>query len=422
MTADRKPHPALHEVKKVYQDILFDYSPEKGLHVQNLFDFTNLDQYAFKWEWVEEGEVVKTGDFDVDLSADEEKYVQLNLPSVGDAETFLNVYAYTKNTEALVPAGHEVAREQFALNEGYYFDHLEAVTGNLQVEQTEDLLTFATDKVTGAFDLKRGNFRKYTLKDGEPWMVRSLPSPYFWRAPIDNDFGNHMPSRLGVWRSAHLGQKVLDVQVGEKSDEGIQITVNYELTNINVPYTVTYQIQSDGAVKVTAAMDLEGRDLPELPRYGMRMELPGQYGNLAYYGRGPWENYSDRKHSSFIGQYNDQVENQFYWDYVRPQESGNKTDVRWLTLRNDKGQGIQIQGIQPLSFSALDVSVEDLDPGLTKKQQHPTDIKPKNTVYLHIDWKQRGLGGDTSWGAYPHKPYRLEDDHYEYSYVIRLVE
>ncbi|GGF21881.1 glycoside hydrolase family 2 TIM barrel-domain containing protein [Echinicola rosea] len=422
VTADRKAHPALHEVKKVYQDILFDYSPEQGLQVQNLFDFTNLDRFTFKWEWVEDGQVVKSDDFEVDLPADGEKHVGLNLPVLGDAETFLNVYAYTKETTPLVPAGHEVAREQFALNEGFYFDHLEAAEGDLQVEKTDELLKFSTANVVGEFDLKRGNFRKYTLKKGEPWMIRSLPSPYFWRAPTDNDFGNHMPSRLGVWRSAHLGRKAIDVNVGEETREGLPITVQYELTNIKVPYTVEYFIQSDGSVKVTASMDLEGRDLPELPRYGMKMELPAQFGNLSYYGRGPWENYSDRKHASFVGQYEDKVENQFYWDYVRPQESGNKTDVRWLELRNEKGQGIQIQGMQPLSFSALDVSVEDLDPGLTKKQQHPTDIKPKNTVYLHIDWKQRGLGGDTSWGAYPHKQYRLEDDHYQYSYVIRLVE
>ncbi|GAB3646054.1 beta-galactosidase LacZ [Echinicola sediminis] len=424
VTADRQAHPALHEVKKVYQHILFEKEEGAKIKVRNLYDFTDLSEYAFKWEWVENGKVVQTGDFNVSLAPHGEKTVALDLPdaAMDGAEVFVNVYAYTKASSPLIPAGHEVAREQFALNEGAYFEQLDRPSGALSFEEKDGRLHFSTDKVVGEFDLKQGRFRKYTLKDGEPWLIRSFPSPYFWRAPTDNDFGNHMPSRLGVWRAAHEGQKTVDVQLGEKTAAGLPITVKYSLTTIDAPYTVVYLIQEDGSVKVTASLDLEGRELPELPRYGMRMQLPGQYDHLSYYGRGPWENYSDRKHSSFVGLYEDNVANQFYWDYMRPQESGNKTDVRWLELRNEKGQGIQVQGLQAINFSALDVAVEDLDPGLTKKQQHPTDIKPHNTVFLHIDWKQRGLGGDNSWGAYPHREYLLTDKQFEYSYVIRLVE
>ena len=424
VTPDRQAHPALHEVKKVYQNILFSREGGSKIKVRNLFDFTNLSQYVFKWEWVEDGKVVKTGDFNVDLAPHGEKVVILDLPEVpaGETENFVNVYAYTKTSSPLIPANHEVAREQFAMNDGQYFEQIGSPSGKLQFEEKEGKLLFSSETVVGEFDLNQGRFRRYTLKDGEPWLIRSFPTPYFWRAPTDNDFGNQMPSRLAVWSVAHEGQKVVDVQVGEKTSAGLPITVKYNLTSIDAPYTVAYLIQEDGSVKVTASLDLEGRNLPELPRYGMRMELPGQYENLSYYGRGPWENYSDRKHSSFVGIYKDKVANQFYWDYMRPQESGNKTDARWLELRNDAGQGIQIQGLQPISFSALNVSVEDLDPGLNKKQQHPTDIKPHDTVFLHIDWKQRGLGGDNSWGAYPHREYLLTDKQFEYSYVIRLVE
>lgn len=422
VTADRRPHPGLNEVKKVYQNILFKRTEDGQIQVENLFDFTNLEEYAFRWEWVENGEVVETGDFEVDLAPHENKPLSLALPELGEVETFLNVYAYTKQSSPLIPAGHEVAREQFAFNEGYYFANITAPTGNLEWEKDGDILKFSTSKVIGEFDLNRGRFRKYTLKDGEPWLIRDFPSPYFWRAPTDNDFGNQMPSRLGVWRAAHIGQKVEEVLLGEETSVGLPITVKYNLSNIAAPYTVGYLIQKDGSVKVTAALDLEGRELPELPRYGMLMQLPGRNDNFSYYGRGPWENYSDRKHSSFVGHYEDKVANQFHWEYIRPQESGNKTDVRWLELRNDQGQGVQIQGLQPLSVSALDVKTEDLDPGLNKKQQHPTDIKTHNSVFLHIDWKQRGLGGDNSWYAYPHKQYLLTDKQFEYSYVIRLVD
>ncbi|MFL5810401.1 MAG: beta-galactosidase small subunit, partial [Flavisolibacter sp.] len=171
-----------------------------------------------------------------------------------------------------------------------------------------------------------------------------------------------------------------------------------------------------------SSIDMTGRDLPELPRFGMRMQLSPQFDKLKYYGRGPWENYSDRNTASFMGLYSDRVANQFTWSYIRPQEGGYKTDVRWLTLTNENGSGLKIEGIQPICFSAINNTTEDLDPGLTKKQQHPTDIKPGKNIYLNVDLKQRGVGGDNSWGALPHDQYRLLDKKYSYSYVISLVE
>jgi beta-galactosidase len=200
------------------------------------------------------------------------------------------------------------------------------------------------------------------------------------------------------------------------------IKFDYELSGVNVPYTVEYLIKNDGSIQVTSAIDISGRDLPELPRFGMRMQLPPHYENLSYYGRGPWENYSDRNTSSFVGLYKDTVKNQFIWNYIRPQENGYKTDVRWLSLTDKSGAGLMVEGLQPICFSAINNSAEDLDPGLTKKQQHPTDIKPRTDVYLNIDLKQRGVGGDNSWGALPHDQYRLLDKKYSYSYILRLID
>jgi beta-galactosidase len=166
---------------------------------------------------------------------------------------------------------------------------------------------------------------------------------------------------------------------------------------------------------------MTGRELPELPRFGMRMELPPGFNHLSYYGRGPWENYNDRNTASFVGLYADSVQNQFTWNYIRPQENGYKTDVRWLTLTNNNGAGLMVQGAQPVCFSAINAMAEDLDPGLKKKQQHPADIKPRSTVYLNIDLKQRGVGGDNSWGALPHDAYRLLEKKYSYSYTLQLL-
>ncbi|MGY8909076.1 MAG: beta-galactosidase small subunit-related protein, partial [Flavobacteriales bacterium] len=178
---------------------------------------------------------------------------------------------------------------------------------------------------------------------------------------------------------------------------------------------------NNGSILITASIDVTGKETPEIPRFGMRLELPIAYQNLSYYGRGPWENYSDRNRSSFIGTYQDNIKNQFTWTYIRPQEAGYKTDVRWLTLKNGSGQGLEIKGAQPLGFSALNLSTETLDPGDWKSQKHPTDIITEDKVYLHVDLKQRGLGGDNSWGAKPHDPYRLTENIYSYSYQIKLL-
>jgi beta-galactosidase len=290
----------------------------------------------------------------------------------------------------------------------------------LKVKQEGDKITFTAGEVRGEFDKKQGRLTDYRLRD-QP-VVESYPEPYFWRAPTDNDFGNNMPQNLGAWRTAHAARKVERVTVGEQSAAGLPIKVDYLLTAIDVPYTVDYLIGPDGAVRVTAAIDLTGKNLPELPRFGMRMDLPRRFNRLQYYGRGPWENYQDRNTATFLGTYQDSVNGQFTRNYIRPQENGNHTDVRWMTLTNAAGLGLRVEGQQPINFSALPFRSEDLDPGLTKKQQHPTDLKLRNSVTLHVDLKQRGVGGDNSWGALPHEPYRLLDKKYAYTYTLRLVD
>jgi len=423
VAANRTVHPGLLEVKKVYQNILFKQKDiSKGMvTVQNLFDFTNLDQYNYKWELYRNGSKIKEETFAVNLEPHQQKDVQLSIPELkDDGEYFINVFAFTKNATDLVPAGHEIAREQFKMG-GNYFAKVRPAEGKLEVKKVDNRLTFSSGNVKGEFDLRQGRFINYS-KGNNRGSLNQFPEPYFWRAPTDNDFGNQMQVQLGIWRTAHVNRTVKNVTTGEQTAEGIPIKVEYELAGIKVPYVIEYFIQNNGAIRVTSSIDMTGRDLPELPRFGMRMQLPSQFDNLSYYGRGPWENYSDRNTASFIGLYKDDVGNQYTWNYIRPQEAGYKTDVRWLSLTNEKGNGVLIEGTQPICFSAIHNQSEDLDPGLTKKQQHPTDIKPRGNVYLNVDLKQRGVGGDNSWGALPHEQYRLLDKKYSYSYVIRLVE
>ena len=423
IAADRTIHPGLNEVKKVYQDIYFSAKDiGKGIiTVKNLFGFTNLNDYNFKWQLYKNGALFKEGNFDVDLLPRQYQDVMLPLPSVnavqGD-EYYLNVAATTKNAAALIPAGHIVASEQFKLT-GDYFARNTTLTGNLQVTKDAGKIRFQAGNVSGEFDLQSGFFRNYKTAN---MQLQRLPMPYFWRAPTDNDFGNSMPSKLGIWRNAHEDIKMKNVTAGEQDSSGVSIKVEYELAGINVPYTVDYLILNDGSIQVTASIDMTGRNLPELPRFGMRTQLPEQYNYLRYYGRGPWENYNDRNESAFVGLYNDSTEDQYCNGYIRPQESGYKTDVRWVELTDKNGNGLHIEGVQPICFSAIDHRDEDLDPGNTKKQQHPADLPPYNAINLHIDLKQRGVGGDNSWGALPHDQYRLLDKKYSYSYIIKLLD
>jgi beta-galactosidase len=423
VSADRIPHPGLYEVKKVYQNILFtNFNPEKNqITITNKFGFSDLEDYDFSWQLFKNGLLQKEAGFSVTLPARLSKVVTLPIPSLntsGGEEYTLNIYAKVKKGEPLLAAGHEVAREQFLLKSRYF--EKPSIAGNLSTEQKNNSLNFSSDKVEGSFNVTNGNWNYYRLK-GESKVIDRLPEPYFWRAPTDNDFGNGMPEKLGIWRNAHLNKTVKKVTVSDKNDQGISIKVDYVLADIDIPYTLLYQVRNDGSVAVSASIDMQGRNLAELPRFGMRMQLPAEYDNLSYYGRGPYENYSDRKTASFIGQYEDKVANQYAQTYIRPQESGYHTDVRWFRLTNTKNTGLQVTGLQPICFSAINHSTEDLDPGLTKKQQHPTDLRPSKEVYVHIDLNQRGVGGDNSWGTYPHEPYLLKDKMYSYSYVISLV-
>ena len=421
VSADRTPHPGLAEVKKVYQSIKFELEDaEKSLiKITNLFEVTNLDQYAFEWQLLENGHEVGRQSFSVKAKPGERVEKRLNLPAkLKDAEYYLNIFAFTKEKTDLVDAHHEIAREQFLLVPSEYSVSSKS-QGTLSFNQNGDVIEFGSGEISGRFDIKRGRLTQYE-KNGES-VINSFPEPYFWRAPTDNDFGNYMQEKSGVWRTAHSNKKLVDVKVEKESEKGLPITVEYQLSDIGVPYTLNYLIRNDGAVQVTATMDMSGLELPELPRFGMRMRLPKAYDKLEYYGRGPLENYSDRHTAAFVGIYEARVSDQ-KMPYIRPQEYGNRVDTRWIKLSNAEGKGLMIEGMQPVSFSALNVLTEDLDPGLTKKQQHPTDVRYRDFVALHVDLAQRGLGGDNSWGTLPHDPYRLLGDKYSYSYVIKFVE
>lgn len=420
VAADRSPHPGIYEVKKWYQNIVFkNVDWQKGLiEVQNRFSFTDLSRYRFSWILLEDGRPIQTDSFSVQLAPGGSLKVQLHWKAdEWKGERMLNLYAHTRGETASLPAHHELAREQFGGESQLFFTSLPEPGGELKWKHDGPLIQFSAGTISGVFQVKQAKWLRYE-KEGRP-LMQQFPEPFFWRAPTDNDFGNQMPQRLGFWRSAQQLLQLDTVIVVAENKASLAIHCHYQLMGVGQPYTISYLLRGDGSIRVTANMDLGSKKLPELPRFGMRMALPRHYKSIDFYGRGPWENYSDRKTAAFLGLYQQKADEQFVQNYIRPQENGYKTDIRWVKFYDDQQRGIQIIGLQPLGFSALPYTAEDLDPGNTKKQQHPADLNEREFISVHIDWKQRGVGGDNSWGAYPHKPYQLTDQRYSYSYIIQ---
>ena len=416
VSPDRTPHPALYEVKKVYQDIEFELLDSGKLRIYNNHLYNDLSDYIIVYEVLCEGEsVLRVESPIVKCLAGRSVDIALQgWEQRADKEYMLNLYALQREERVLIPARHIVASEQIALSD-YDYSYT-APEGKLEVERGEDwLVAYAGD--TGVlFNTKNGRLERYVAGDRD--VMSQLPEAWFWRAPTDNDFGAGFQRTANVWRT-NRGRTV-DSAVEEYEDRVVVRNVR-EIVDAPSLFTTTYTFMADGALKVEVVWERKGEFVPELPRLGMRMILPEDYTNLTYYGRGPWENYSDRKESSFVGLYEQSTFDQLF-PYVRPQESGNKCDVRWLELTDSSGVGLRIEGLQPLSISAMPYRSEDLDPGLTKKQMHYSDIEPRREVVLQVDLAQRGLGGDNSWGAHPHDPYRLTADRYEYGYVIRPID
>lgn len=422
VAADRSPHPGFFEVKKVYQNIIFkDVDWKKGsIKVENRFAFSDVAAYQFKWVLMQNGIAVKSDTFSVNLQPASAATVNLNLPALdANSEVMLNVFAYNRTATALIPANHEVAREQFGGNSTKFFENPTAPSGALKVVNKGNNIEFESGNVKGSFNTKIAKFVDYQVNKHS--VLNTFPEPHFWRAPTDNDFGNQMPNKLGFWRSAHHMLR-LDTVLVQQNNGQLIFDCNYTLLGVGATYTTRYEILSNAAIKVTSSIDLKNKPLPEMPRFGMRMNVPKTYQNIDFYGRGPWENYSDRKTAAFVGLYQQKANEQFVANYIRPQENGYKTDIRWVKFYDEKNHGIKVTGLQPFCFSALPYIAEDLDPGITKKQRHPSDLNEKNFLSVHIDLNQRGVGGDDSWGALPHAPFLLKKNNYTYSYIIEPIQ
>ncbi len=419
---DRTPHPALWEVKKVYQPVAFRPVPLTAdrFEIENKQDFASLDRFVLTWEVQADGRPVARGTLgrlDVPPHARREVTVELPpFPLEPGAEYFLNFQAATAEATDLVPAGHIAAVAQFPLPVRAPAATAGPVAGGpLRVEQDETRVTVSGTDFHVIFDRKTGELAEYAA-GGRPLLLQG-PAPNFWRAPTDNDFGNKMPAVSGVWRKAGAERRLVHFEVEPEGEVEVRVTAEFELAGTPARSTLTYTVGRDGAVDVEHALVVGAPDLPELPRFGVTCRLPAELSRMEYLGRGPQENYCDRNTAALVGRYQGAVAEQ-YFPYISPQETGNKTDVRWAAFTDAEGRGLLVVGQPLLSLSALPFTVEDLTQE-KRGSRHTIDLAPRDFTTLCLDLKQRGVGGDDSWGATPHSPYCVPAR--DSAYWFRLV-
>ena len=337
-------------------------------------------------------------------------------------EITINFAFASDGSQPLVDKDQVMARQQIILN-GYEFDKVDAPanTGSkIEVEETNSYVKVSAERMSVTIGKKTGMI-DYLDVDGEPMLkFRESMTPEFWRAPTDNDYGASLQKKMRVWKNPQMNLKSFDKS---ESKDSVVLTANFEMPEVKAELMLRYRINAAGEVAVTEKMttDKEAK-VADLFRYGMQLQMPASFSKLEYYGRGPEENYIDRHSSSFIGKYEANVKDEYY-PYVRPQESGNHTDIRYFSIFNPTtGKGITFEGYAPMECSAIPYLVEDLDAGIEKEHawgQHSGDLVEKGLVQLHIQQRQFGLGCIDSWGASPMEKYRMHYQDRCFSFVIK---
>ena len=436
VNADRTPHPGLAEVKKVYQPIQMRAGDlaKAEVEFQNWFDFLPAEAWlAASWRVVADGQTLQSGKVEnLTLAPREKKTLALPVRPITPApgtEYFLEVSFTLKQTTAWADAGHEVAWEQFKL----------PVTAAVAASPLASLppltLNEATDRVTvsgknfaAEFDRKSGLLT--SLKTGDTELLAAPLRPDFWRAPIDNDRGNRIAGAAGsavgrggsgmlAWRKAHESWEATSVAIQHPQLGVVTITVDAVVRDVAAPCKLTWTVLGTGDVLVDFSLTAGEKPLAELPRFGMQTTLRAGFDSLAWLGKGPQETYWDRQDAR-VGLYRGKVREQFF-DYIKPGETGNKEAVRWLALTDAKGRGLLAVGRPLLSANALHYTADDLFCA-TQLENFYTYLMPKrDTITLNLDWHQRGLGGDTSWGALPHDEFRMTKPPFAYSYRLHVL-
>ena len=433
ISPDRVPNPHMYEVGYYYQNIWTTLTNRSGsmcqLKVYNENFYTDLSGIRLEWTLLRDGEPVNSGVSDKITAGPQQKgNVSLNVGELPDdgAEYMLNLYYKQRRNSDLLPAGHVVAKQQLKLRGGRAQTFCPAAqpvhSASLKNQPLRSARTeggkhlMCGPSFEAAFDAQTGWLQRYVVAGVSVLADGSALTPNFWRAPTDNDFGAGLQKKFAVWRAPEL--KLTDFKMS-LSDSTAVAVASYDMPSVSAKLLLTYTFLADGALRVDEQMTTtEGAKVSEMFRFGMQMAMPAGFEQIAYYGRGPVETYSDRKDSEFLGVYHSTVSEQFY-PYIRPQENGNHVDLRWMEVRNAAQRGIRIVAAAPFSASALHYSQQSLDEGENKRNLHSPDVDPSPLTHLCIDKAQMGLGCVNSWGAWPLPQYRLPYENRTFTFMIK---
>ena len=419
---DRTISAALLEVKKVYQNIKcrpVDLAHGK-IAVRNEYFFINLNRFTAEYEVTENGVRIASGKLPtLNVAPWKEQIVQIPLPKLepkAGTEYFLTVRFRLRHPTLWAPAGHVVAWDQFKLPVSVPAAPIQPDGPALQVRKTPDQIKVLGPTFSAAVSRKTGALVSF-VAGGRELLVRPL-QPDFWRAQTDNDSASRdmMRHELGIWEHAAQTIQVQSIQLEQPKHNRVELTVNCTLLDGRAHWIYHYTFHGDGRIRVHVSFD-PSKELPEIPRVGMQAGIAGWMNQMTWLGRGPHESYWDRKAGAAVGLYSGHIE-QLLQPYVRPQEHGNRSDVRWAVWHNETGQGLMVvaQG-KWLNVEAWPYTQEDLE-----RAQHINELPHRSFYTIHIDLQQRGLGGINSWGAKPLPKYRLFPKHYEYSYLLLPVQ
>lgn len=434
ISPDRVPNPHMYEVGYYYQSIwATPANLQQGeINVYNENFFRDLSNFYAEWQLVADGEVLQTGivpDLKIAPQKTEKVKLDYNLAAVpAGKEVLLNVAFKLKNAETLLPAGHTAAKNQLVVTP-YVAPRLvlanetdcancPVITPQIQTNQRNYLIV-SNDKFIAEFNTQTGFLSKYEVEGTDLLNDGQALTPNFWRAPTDNDYGAGLQSKYKAWKNPEMRMVSLN---HEMVDGMAQVKAEYELKAVSARLSLTYLINNRGAVQVTQKLTADkSAKVSNLFRFGMRMQMPADFGEITYYGRGPIENYSDRNNVTDLGKYRQTVAEQAY-PYIRPQETGTKTDIRWWRQTTKDGNGLEFVSEAPFSASALNYTMESLDDGAQKDQRHSPEVPEAGSTNLCIDKVQMGLGCVNSWGRLPLKEYMLPYGDYEFTFIMKPVK
>jgi beta-galactosidase len=418
--ANRTPYPHAWEMKKVYQDIHSRLAGTDSISIYNEKFFADLSNISLQWEVIVNGERQQQGVInDIKVQPHQSTTVFVPYRKVTNGEAFLNLTYRTKYEQSLVPAGHIVATEQILIHAAPLQPLAIYNEGHISMKESSANLQFSSSKASISFDKTTGSIIQYNYEGVEMLDPSYHSRPNFWRAPTDNDYGARTPQKLQSWKQASITQELLSFR--DTITNGLAIVnVTYRLPSVKAILRINYIINAKGKIEVEQQIEASKDSsvkISYMPRFGMQWILPKGFNKLEYYGRGPQENYQDRNFGANVGLYKQTVDEQ-YFHYVIPQETGNKTDIRWYKIANAKGKGLFIHSDSLLSISALHYFDSDLDNGLKQSQEHAADLQKRQQTQLNIDLRQMGVGGIDSWGAIPLQQYLLPYSDYRFHYLI----